>query len=165
MRTDKRSSRRLVISACILFTAAILPLAASAAGQGGGNDVGPQNNPPGLARADGDPSGKALGMVKPNVEKAHGGANANPNGAGNGNGNDGHLVDGASPNANKGNTANLTYHLGPVMATGNTTYAIYWLPCGFTVSPSPRHPPVRHVSCSSPKPATPWTHACTCRPA
>ena len=40
-------------------------------------------------------------MVKPNAEKAHGGANANPNGAGNGNGNDGHLLDGASPNANK----------------------------------------------------------------
>ena len=48
------------------------------------------------------------------------------------------MVDGASPNATKGNTANLAYHLGPVMATGNTTYAIYWVPSGFTVSPNYR---------------------------
>jgi hypothetical protein len=33
-------------------------------------------------------------------------------------------------------TNNLTYHGGPVMSNGNTVYAIYWVPSGFSVSAS-----------------------------
>jgi hypothetical protein len=101
-----------------------------------GAQTNPEQDPPGLASAAGDPSGRALGIVRPIAANAQGASHANPNGAGNGQGNDGGLVEGAKPGSTTSATANLAYHSGPVMGTGNTTYAIYWDPTGSGFAPN-----------------------------
>ena len=45
-----------------------------------------------------------------------------------------HLVGTPRADGDVGGAGNVTYHGGPVMRT-NTTYAIYWIPSGYSVSP------------------------------